>query len=217
MPVPGICGILPALHWPLAASLADLAGDVAVRVASPAVARAASLADLAGDVAVGVISPAVAGAASLADLAGDVVVGKASPAVAGAASLADLAGVVNIRVAPSAVDVVASPAIAGVVALADLAGGVTVGVASLADAGVASLANAGVASLAVLVRRTVVVVCHPMFGVRRCLRFRVIRVVNMLTMWAVALTVLTAWYRRALTVARSECCHLSRFVLSPRT
>ena len=135
--------------------------------------------------------------------------------------------------APSAVAGVASPAVAGVVALADLAGGVTVGVASLADAGVVSLADAGVASLAdagvaslidagvaslsVLVRRTVVVVRRPMFGVWRCLRFRVIQVVNMLTVWAVALTVLTAWYRRALTVAWSKRCHLSRFVLSPRT
>ena len=63
-----------------AASLADLAGDVAVGVSSPAVAGAASLADLAGDVAVGVSSPAVAGAASLADLAGDVATGVISPA-----------------------------------------------------------------------------------------------------------------------------------------
>ena len=46
---------------------ANLAGDVAAGVASPAV--------LAGDVAIGVASPAVAGVASLADLAGDVAVG----------------------------------------------------------------------------------------------------------------------------------------------
>ena len=52
-------------------------------MASPAVAGAASLSDLAGDVAVGVSSPAIARAASLADLAGDVTVGVISPASAG--------------------------------------------------------------------------------------------------------------------------------------
>ena len=93
-----------------------LAGDVAVGVASLAVAGALSLVDFAGDVAVGVILPAVAGVAS--------------PAVAGVAPLADLAGVVTVGVAPLAIAGVASPAVAGVASLA------VAGVAPMADAGV---------------------------------------------------------------------------------
>ena len=135
------------------ASSAVLAGDVAVGVASPAIAAVASLADFAGDVAIGVISPAVAGAASLADLAGDV---AASPAIAGAVSLANFSVVVTTGVTPLAVAGVASPAVVGVASPACSwrgvpdrpCWGVTVGVASLADAGVVSLFDAGVASLA---------------------------------------------------------------------
>ena len=85
-------------------SVADLAGDVAVGEASPAVAGVASL--------------AVAGVAPLADLAGGVIEGVASLADAGVVSLAD-AGV-------------ASLADAGVASLADLTGSVAGKVTDLA-------------------------------------------------------------------------------------
>ena len=87
-----------------AASLADLAGVVTIRVTPSAVA--------------GVAFPAVAGMAALVDLAGGVTVGVTSLADAGVASLAD-AGVAPL-------------ADAGVTSLTDLGGSVAGGVTDLA-------------------------------------------------------------------------------------
>ena len=193
------------------ASLADLAGDVAVGKASPAIAGAASLADLTEVVTVGVTPSAVAGTVSLAD--------------AGVVALADLAGGVTVGVAYLADAGVASLADAGVVSLANA------GVASLADAGVASLADltdsvAGrVTNLAVqvhvrteersalfgifrfsmvrcivIVRWIVVIVRRPMLGVVRCPKFVMIWFVNMLTMWAATRTVWTRLFRRVVVI-----------------
>ena len=108
-------------------SLAVLAGDVAVRVALPAVAGAASPADLAKVVALDVTCLAAAGMVTIGvtDLAD---AKAASLADAGMAFPVDHAGVVTIAVA----------------SLAD-AGMVTVGVTDLADARAASLADAGMA------------------------------------------------------------------------
>ena len=48
----------------------------------------------------------------------------------------------------------------------------------------------------VIVRWTGAVVRRPMLGVRGCVMFVTIRIVNMLTMWAVTRTVLTKLYKR---------------------
>ena len=139
-------------------------GDCAVSVdsavslvggpASAFLSGADGCADFAGEVAIVVLSPAV--------LAGDVAVGVTSPAVAGAASPADLAEVVAVDVTLADARA-ASLADAGMVFPADLAGVVTVGVASLAD---------GVVTMGVTMG--VMIMYHPVFGVRRCLRFRMI-------------------------------------------
>ena len=185
----------------------DFAGDVAVGVASPAV--------LAGDVAITVASPAVAGAASLADLAGDVAVRVASPTVAGAASFGQFCWGITVEVASLAVAGVAdlaggvtvgaaSLADAGVVPLADLDGSVAGEVTYLAElvrVGTDQMTlpqECGVRGCSVFgdlvycdSEADFLVVRRQMLGARRCLRFGAILFVSMLTMWAIAWTVLT--------------------------
>ena len=122
-----------------------LSGDVAVRVALPAIAGVACPADLAELVAVDITS--------LAD-AGMVTVGVADLAYAGMAFPSDPAGAVTVGVASLAnagmvtvgVTVgVASLGNAGMALPADLAGEDTIGVTSLADAGMVTI---GVTDLA---------------------------------------------------------------------
>ena len=118
---------------------AVLAGEVAIRVTSPAVAGAASPADLAEVVAVDITSLADAGMVTVgvADLADAGMAFPSNPAgvvTVGVASLADV-GMVTVGVTDLADARAAYLADAGMVFPANPAGVVTVGVASLADAG----------------------------------------------------------------------------------